>query len=281
MEEETGVFESILQWIAVNGIRFLVDLFVVVVIVIVGKILIDWCCRALRSSLRKTGRVSELLENFITNVVSKVLWILVVLVAVQRFGVEVGPLIAGLGVTGFIIGFAFQESLGNLASGMMIALNEPFRVGDYVEVGGNSGTVKDMNMMATTLSTPDNKKVVVPNKNVWGSPITNYTALETRRVDLTAGISYGADINKAKEVILGVLKDQAAVLDDPAPTVEVIEMADSSVNLVVRPWCKTADYWSVVFSVNHAIKEALDEAGIEIPFPQMDVHHHGLEGMKS
>jgi small conductance mechanosensitive channel len=184
-------------------------------------------------------------------------------------------------VTGFIIGFAFQESLGNLASGMMIALNEPFRVGDYVEVGGNSGTVKDMNMMATTLSTPDNKKVVVPNKNVWGSPITNYTALETRRVDLTAGISYGADINKAKEVILGVLKDQAAVLDDPAPTVEVIEMADSSVNLVVRPWCKTADYWSVVFSVNHAIKEALDEAGIEIPFPQMDVHHHGLEGMKS
>lgn len=281
MNEGVSAVRNIWEWIAVNGIRLLVDLFVVVIIVIIGKLIIDWTCRALRSSLRKTGRVSELLENFITNVVSKALWILVIMVAVQRFGVEVGPLIAGLGVTGFIIGFAFQESLGNLASGMMIALNQPFRVGDFVSVGGDSGVVKEMNMMATTLCTPDNKKIVVPNKNVWGSAITNFTAMDTRRVDLTAGISYGADINKAKEVILGVLKDHADVLDDPAPVVEVTEMADSSVNFAVRPWCKTADYWSVYFSVNHAVKEALDQAGIEIPFPQMDVHHHGLEGLKS
>jgi small conductance mechanosensitive channel len=281
MEDGATVVSKVGEWLAVNGIKFLVDLFVVVLIVVVGKLVISWCCKMLRASLQKTGRVSTLLENFITNVVSKILWILVILVAVQRFGVEVGPFIAGLGVTGFIIGFAFQESLGNLAAGMMIALNKPFTAGDFVEVGGNSGVVQDMNMMATTLTTPDNKKIVVPNKNVWGSPITNYTALDTRRVDLVAGISYGADINKAKEVILGVLKEHPAILDDPAPMVEVTEMADSSINLTVRPWCKTADYWSVFFSVNHAVKEALDNAGIEIPFPQMDVHHHRIEALKS
>ena len=281
MENGTGVVSSVGDWLAVNGIRFLIDLLVVVLIIAIGKLIIDWACRALRTALQKTGRVNTLLENFIASVVSKVLWILVLLVAVQRFGVEVGPFIAGLGVTGFIVGFAFQESLGNLASGMMIALNAPFKVGDFVEIGGNSGVVKEMNMMATTLTTPDNKKIVVPNKNVWGSPITNYTAMENRRVDISAGIAYGADIRKAKEVILGVLKDDPDVLDDPAPMVEVTAMADSSINLTVRPWCKTENYWSVFFRINQAVKEALDNAGIEIPFPQMDIHHHGLEALKS
>jgi small conductance mechanosensitive channel len=162
----------------------------------------------------------------------------------------------------------------------MIALNQPFQVGDFVEVGGVPGVVDETNMMATTLHSPDNKKIVVPNRSVWGSTITNYSALDTRRVDLVMGISYSSDIGKAKEVILSVLKGNEMVLDDPGPTVEVVEMADSSVNLVVRPWCKTADYWKVYFSVNRAAKEALDQAGIEIPFPQMDVHHFGLENAK-
>ena len=130
-------------------------------------------------------------------------------------------------------------------------------------------------MMAVTLVTPDNKKVVAPNKMVWGSAITNFTALDTRRVDLVVGISYGADIAKAKEVIKKLLQDASLVLSDPAPVVEVFEMADSSVNLVVRPWCKTADYWTVFFEINRGMKETLDSNGIEIPFPQLDVHYQG------
>jgi small conductance mechanosensitive channel len=232
-------------------------------------------------SIKKSGRVSELLESFIVNVTGKVLWVVVIMIAIQRFGIEIGPLIAGLGVTGFIIGFACQESLANLAAGIMIALNQPFQVGDLVELSGVTGFVDETNMMATTLHTPDNKKIVAPNGSVWGSTITNYTALDTRRVDLIMGVSYSSDIGKAKDVIHSALKGNELVLDNPESTVEVVEMADSSVNLVVRPWCKTADYWGVFFSVNRAVKEALDQAGIEIPFPQRDVHHYGLENMKS
>lgn len=280
MDQELSMLQSMLQkagdWIVENGMSFLVDVVVAIVILFLGKILISAICGATKASLRKTGRVSELLGNFIISVLSKVLWVLIILVVVQRFGIEVGPFIAGLGVTGFIVGFAFQESLSNLAAGMMLALNHPFHVGDVVEISGILGKVQDMNMMATTLITPDNKKVMVPNKSVWGSAITNYTALDTRRVDLGIGISYGSDIGKAKEVIQATLAACDKVLDDPAPTVEVVEMADSSVNLVVRPWCKTADYWDVYFGVNQAVKEALDKAGIQIPFPQMDVHHFGL-----
>lgn len=277
MESELAYVGKVKEWIAVNGVNFLVDLLVVVIILIVGNFVIKGICKSLGLSIRKSGKVSELLESFIINVTGKVLWVIVFMIAAQRLGIEIGPLIAGLGVTGFIIGFACQESLANLAAGIMIALNQPFQVGNLVEVGGVLGVVDETNMMATTLHSPDNKKIVVPNRSVWGSTITNYSALDTRRVDLVMGISYSSDIGKAKEVILSVLKGNEMVLDDPGPTVEVVEMADSSVNLVVRPWCKTADYWNVYFSVNRNAKEALDQAGIVIPFPQMDVHHFGLE----
>ncbi len=281
MEKELAYMEKVKEWIAINGANFLIDVVVVLIILIVGKIVIKGICKSISISLKKTGKVSELLEAFLVNVTSKVLWVVVLMIAVQKLGIEIGPLVAGLGVTGFIVGFACQESLANLAAGIMIALNQPFQVGDLVEVGGTLGVVDEMNMMATTLHTPDNKKIVAPNGSVWGSIITNYTALDTRRVDLVIGISYSADIGQAQDVINTVLKENNMVLDDPGSTVEVVEMADSSVNLVVRPWCKTDDYWNVYFSVNRASKEALDQAGIEIPFPQMDVHHFGTEQMKS
>jgi len=281
MEEELAYIDKVKEWVAINGASFIVDLVVVLIILIVGKFVIKAICKSLSMSIKKSGRVSELLESFIVNVTGKVLWVVVIMIAIQRFGIEIGPLIAGLGVTGFIIGFACQESLANLAAGIMIALNQPFRVGDLVELSGVTGFVDETNMMATTLHTPDNKKIVAPNGSVWGSTITNYTALNTRRVDLVMGISYSSDIGKAKDVIHSALKGNELVLDNPGSTVEVVEMADSSVNLVVRPWCKTTDYWDVFFSVNRAVKEALDQAGIEIPFPQRDVHHYGLENMKS
>lgn len=263
------------QWAITNGPGYLVDLVVFVVILIVGAFVISALRRVTRTVLKKSGRVSEALEGFLINVLGKVLWVVLLMVALPRLGVDVAPLIAGLGVGGFIIGFAFQESLGNLAAGLMIMLNQPFRIGDFVQAGGSTGSIKEINMMATTMTTPDNAKVVVPNRAIWGGTITNYTALETRRVDLVLGISYNADIGKARDVVSSVLAANEMILKDPAPVVEVVEMADSSVNLVVRPWTNTENYWNVYFSINRGIKEALDQAGIEIPFPQMDLHHHG------
>ncbi|MCK5802887.1 MAG: mechanosensitive ion channel family protein [Lentisphaeria bacterium] len=267
---------KVMEWLAVNGVNFLVNLVVFLLILLAGKVLIGWACAAMRKGLQRSSNVSEVLESFAVNVASKIMWVVVFMLALGKLGIDIGPLVAGLGVTGFVVGFAFQESLGNLAAGLMIALNQPFNVGDYVETSGVTGVVKQMNMMAVTLSTVDNKKVVVPNSKVWGSAITNYTALETRRVDLVVGISYGADIGKAKDCLLSALKASDLVLNDPEPMVEVLEMGDSSVNLVVRPWCKTSDYWPTYFAMSRAIKEALDDNDVEIPFPQMDVHHYGL-----
>ena len=273
---DNGYWDKLYGWLVENGGNFIVNLIAVLIILLVGRLLIDWACRALQRALQRAKNVSELMEGFILNISRKALWVLVLLVVCSRLGVPIVPFITSLGVAGFILGFAFQETLSNLAAGVMIALNQPFTVGDFVDTGGITGVVREMNMMATTLSTPDNKKVVIPNKSVWGSAITNYTALDTRRVDLVVGISYSDDIDKAKEVIQETLKNCELILDDPAPTVAVLEMADSSVNLVVRPWCETEKYWDVYFAANQAVKEALDKHGITIPFPQMDVHHFGM-----
>ena len=166
MENEMAYVEKIKEWFAINGGDLLVDVIVVLIILIVGKFVIKGVRKSLSMSLKKSGRVSEILESFILNVTSKVLWIIVFMLVIQKLGVEIGPLVAGLGVTGFIVGFACQESLANLAAGVMIALNQPFEVGHYVELSGATGAVFEMNMMATTLHTPDNKKVVVPNSDI-------------------------------------------------------------------------------------------------------------------
>jgi small conductance mechanosensitive channel len=273
--------ERLQAWVVENGAEFLVTLIVVLLILLVGKIVITMVSAALQRRLEKSDRVDGILEEFIPSVVRKVLWIIVFMMALGRFGIDIGPMIAGLGVLGFVVGFAFQESLGNLAAGVMLALNKPFKVGDYVEAGGCTATVAAMDMMATTMTSPDNKKIVVPNKSVWGSAITNYTALDTRRVECGVGVSYGADLNKTRQTILEVIKKHELCLDEPAPMVEVVEMGDSSVNFCVRPWCKTEDYWTLFFQLNQQVKEALDAAGIEIPFPQRDVHVYGLEKVPS
>ncbi len=260
-----------LRWLAENGASFVVNVLVAVLLLLIGSHVIRLVTRATHKALLKTGRVNTLLQNFLCSVVNKVGWILLVMIVVQRLGVNIAPLIAGLGVTGFILGFAFQETLGNLASGMMIAINQPFKVGDYVAIGGIEGSVMELNMMAATLTTGDNKKVVVPNKVIWGTAITNFTAMDKRRVDMAIGIAYGMDIGKSRQVALDVMRAHPLVLAEPAPIVEVLSMGDSAVNLVMRPWTKPADYWTVLFAVNQAVKEAFDRNGIAIPFPQLEV----------
>lgn len=260
-----------LRWLAENGISFVVNVLVALLLLAIGMVVIRVLTRTTQKALGRSGRVNALLQNFLCSVVNKTAWVLLLMIVIQRLGVNIAPLIAGLGVTGFILGFAFQESLGNLAAGMMIAINQPFQIGDYVTVGTISGTVRELNMMAATLFTADNIKVMVPNKVIWGAPITNYTATDKRRIQIAVNIAYGADISKAKRVALDVLRADPRVLDDPAPIAEVIAMGDSAVNLVLRPWTTPSDYWATFFALNQAVKEAFDREGVKIPLPQMDI----------
>lgn len=271
LEEGRELWNTAIAWLTEKGLEFAVSLLVAVVILLVGWLVIRLVSGGVRKALQKTTKKSKLLSNFIVSVVSKVCWAFLLVTVLSRLGVDVGPLIAGLGVTGFILGFAFQESLGNLASGMMIAINEPFKVGDYVIVAGLEGTVQEVNMMATILTTADNKRVVIPNKSAWGAPITNFSAMPTRRIDLQVGIAYENDPAKAIAIALETLGKVPGVLKDPAPSVSVSALADSAVTLNVRPWAKGADYWAVYSAAYQAVKAAFEQNGISIPFPQLDV----------
>jgi len=271
MDSGRAVLDASLKWLVENGASFLVSLLVAALLLVIGARIVHLLTVSTRKALQKSGRVNALLETFICSVVHKVGWALLLMIVVQRLGINIAPLIAGLGVTGFILGFAFQESLGNLAAGMMIALNQPFKVGDYVLAGGIEGTVQELNMMAATLMTCDYKKVVVPNKVIWGTPITNFTATERRRVEIAIGIAYGADIGKARRIALEVVNANPLVLANPEPIAEVLALGDSAINLVVRPWTKPGDYWKVFFAVNQSLIEAFNRNGIEIPFPQLEV----------
>ena len=259
------------EWMAGSGVDLLTNLLVSAVILLVGWVVIRLVDKALRKAMARANR-KVLLVNFIVSVVTKVGWAILLVTILSRLGVDVTPLIAGLGVTGFILGFAFQESLGNLASGLMIAVNEPFKVGDVVDAAGHTGSVLEVNMMATVMLTPDNKRIVLPNKGVWGGPIVNYSAMDTRRVDLQVGIAYGEDVEKAVSVIRDAVRRVPGVLATPEPAVAVAGLDASQVTINVRPWAKNADYWSVRSATLQTVKEELDRVGIEIPFPQVVVH---------
>lgn len=267
------LWNQILAWLSERGLAFAVNLLVAVLILIAGAFAIKLIRIATAKALAKVNKMSKLLSDFLVSVVSKTCWAMLALVVLQRLGVNVGPLVAGLGVTGFILGFAFQETLGSFAAGMMIALNQPFKVGDYVVAGGVEGAVLELNMMATVFATADNKKVVVPNKVVWGSAITNFSALGKRRVDTKVGVAYGTDLKKAVEVATAALKKVPGVLADPAPVVAVASLDDSAVTINVRPWAACADYWAVYSGAQEAVKKAFEENGISIPFPQVVIHN--------
>jgi small conductance mechanosensitive channel len=222
------------------------------------------------SSARVT--ISSLLHRMIVSSVRNLVVLFGILIAISQLGVSLGPLLAGLGIVGFIIGFALQDSLSNFASGMMILMYRPFDVGDTVEAGGVRGRVSHMSLVNTTFMTFDNQRLVVPNNLIWQTVITNVTAQHSRRVDLIFGISYQDDIEKAEKVLREVVEEHDAVLDDPEPMIKVHELGESSVNLIVRPWVKTSDYWDTYWDLTKAVKLRFDAEGISIPFPQRDVH---------
>jgi small conductance mechanosensitive channel len=196
----------------------------------------------------------------------------------NKVGIQTTSLIAIIGAAGLAIGLALQGSLANFAAGVLIIIFHPFKVGDVIEGAGVLGSVKELGIFTTVLKTPDNKTIFIPNGSLAGGNITNYTLEDTRRVEMTVGVGYGEDIRKVKEVLTDIITSDERVLKDPEPVVALLELADSSVNFVVRPWTKTEDYWGVYFDTMAAVKLRLDEEGIEIPFPQTDVHLHPVGG---
>ena len=270
--EGKDMAEQVTTWLTEKGLDFAMNLVFAIVILLVGWLAIKLISLAVRKALMRGKAKGRLLADFVVSVVTKACWAVLLVMVLGRLGVNVTPLIAGLGVTGFILGFAFQESLGNIASGMMIALNEPFKVGDFVDAAGHSGVILEVNMMATVMKTGDNKRIVIPNKSVWGGPIVNYNTLGLRRVDLQVGVDYGEDVSHAVDVIREAVAHVPGVLQDPAPTVAVASLNDSAVQINVRPWVKSADYWPVAAATLTEVKYALGKAGVKIPFPQIEVH---------
>ncbi len=223
---------------------------------------------------RHVPNISKLLQGFLAMVVYWITIAVGLMIVLSALGVDITPLFAVFGGGAFILAFAMQETLGNLAAGLMIMINRPFDEGDYVSIAGLGGTVKHVSIVSTEIITPDNQVIVIPNSKVWGDVITNVTASKTRRVDMIFGIGYGDSIEKAQSVLEEVVTAHPLVLRDPAPLIRVNELADSAVNFIVRPWTKTGDYWTVYWDLHRSVKEAFDARGISIPFPQTDMHVH-------
>lgn len=222
--------------------------------------------------------ISKLLQGFLAMVVYWITIAVGLMIVLSALGVDITPMFAIFGGGAFILAFAMQETLGNLAAGLMIMINRPFDEGDYVSIAGLGGTVKHVSIVSTEIITPDNQIIVIPNSKVWGDVITNVTASKTRRVDMIFGIGYNDPIEKAQSVLERAVAAHPLVLKDPAPVIRVHELADSAVNFIVRPWTKTSDYWAVYWDLHRTVKEAFDDAGISIPFPQTDMHVHVESG---
>jgi small conductance mechanosensitive channel len=260
-------FEKIIPLIQEWGLKLLGA----IVVLIIGFWIAGRITNLVKKGLEKR-KLSPELNSFLGSMVNVLLKVIVLLAAADVVGIEVTGLVALLGAAGLAVGLALQGSLANFAGGVMILLFKPFKTGDLVSAQGHTGVVQAINIFVTTLLTPDNKTVILPNGPLSNGDITNFTTDGKLRVDLVVGIGYGEDIKKAREVIMAAMESNPKVMKAPAPSVNVLELADSSVNLAVRPWATPADYWDVYFGVTEDAKEALDKAGIEIPFPQRVMH---------
>jgi small conductance mechanosensitive channel len=261
------IVESGVEMVSAYGLNVLAALLIFVIGRWVSRRITHLVVRLLRKN-----NVDETLVGFLENVFYYTLVILVVIAAASQLGVNTASLLTMVGAAGLAVGLALKDSLSNIASGVMLVLFRPFRVGDLVEAGGVTGKVQQIQIFNTVLNTPDNRRVIVPNGSITSDTITNVTANDTRRVDLVIGIGYDDDISRAKAIVADVLAASEGVLTDPAPVIAVHELADSSVNLVVRPWARVQDYWPVYWGLTEGIKVAFDREKISIPYPQRDLH---------
>lgn len=281
MNEETVTDIVAYDWAAIpellqeKGVDLGIDLGIKVAtalaIFLIGKFLIKILVRGISKVMQKQG-VDKTLETFICNLVRISLMVVVVIAAIGAIGIQTTSFIAIFGAAGLAVGLALQGSLSNFASGVLIVLFRPYRVGDFIEAAGIAGSVEQVQILTTILKTGDNKQIIVPNSQVMDSIITNYSANDTRRVDMVVGVGYDDDLDKVRKTLEELLAADERVLSEPAPLIAVSALADSSVNFVVRPWVKSADYWGVMFEMTEAIKKRFDKEGISFPFPQQDVH---------
>ena len=264
-------------WIVVKttGTDFAINLVIAIIIFYVGKWIVNLVVSGMLNAMKK-GELDKTLRRFIANLTRMLLMLFVIIAAINQLGVQTASLIALVGAAGLAVGLALQGSLANFAAGVLIVLFRPYKVGDFIEGAGIAGAVEEVQILTTVLRTGDNKQVIVPNSQIMGATITNYSANDTRRVDLVVGVSYEDDLDQVRRELQSLVAADDRILDDPPVTIAVSELADSSVNFVVRPWVKTADYWGVYFGLTEAIKKRFDEAGISFPYPQQDVHLHNV-----
>ena len=259
-----------LDLLKVNAIEWGAHLLIALLIFLIGKRLVAAVAQGLRALMTR-AKMDAILVNFLGSIAHGMMMLFVVVAAVRQLGIDTSSMVALIGAAG-ALGFALQDSLGNFASGVLLILFRPFTTGDYVEAGGVAGTVEKITIFSTVMRTGDNREVIVPNSAIFGDTITNYSTRDTRRIDMVFGIGYGDDLQLAKETLHDILKADERVLQDPSPSVAVAELADSSVNLKVRPWVKTDDYWSALSDITEKVKLTFDEKGISIPYPTQDVN---------
>jgi len=270
MPEDLGSID-IQQIIETYVLPWGINIVMALAIFIVGKYIVGILVNVAKKLMTK-AKVDKILVNFIASIIKTVLLLFIVIAALDQLGVNTTSMIALIGAAGLAIGLSLQGTLQNLASGVMLIIFRPFTDGDFIEAAGVSGVVEEIGIFSITMRTGDNREIIIPNGAVYGGTITNNSRRDTRRVDMVFGIGYDDDLLKAKEIINRILSEDERVLADPAPTVAVGELADSSVNFNVRPWCKTSDYWGVYGDVHEKIKLTFDAEGISIPYPQMDIH---------
>ena len=265
--DTTEIIYSITQIATDFGLRLLYA----VLIIFVGRWVVKLLLKIIKSALEKTT-VEETIRIFVANLLNSLLMVIIFIAAINQLGIETTSIIAMLGAAGLAIGLALQGSLANFAAGILIVIFRPYKVGDYIEAGSAEGTVLDIQIFSTVLKTPDNKVVVVPNGTIMDSSIINYTGQETRRVDIVASCGYEDDIDKVKDILKDILNQDERILEEPEPRIAVSELADNSINFIVRPWVNSSDVLSVKYSILEQIKKRFDEEGISIPYPQRDVH---------
>lgn len=255
---------------------WLMNIFYAALIVLVGRIVVKWLVKLSRKFMVRSN-LDPMLINFLSVIANAVLMLFVLIAALDQLGVNTTSMIAVLGAAGLAVGLAMKDSLQNFAAGVMLVMYRPFRIGDFVEAGGAMGIIEHISIFNTVMKTGDNREVIVPNGQIYADTITNFSARDTRRIDMVFGIGYGDDLLKAKNLISSIVTAHPKVMADPEPVIRVSELADSSVNFDVRPWVSADDYWPVRSELIEQIKLAFDDNGISIPFPQMDVHLNKLE----
>jgi len=264
--------EKIVEYALLYGVKFLMAIF----ILILGLTIVKYVTKAAKAVMIKV-KMDQVLISFFSKIIKSLLIAFVVIASVEQLGVDTTSLAAMIAAAGLAIGLALQGSLSNFAAGVMIIATRPFKIGDYIEVAGVGGSVKDLSIYNTILTTPDNKIITVPNSKITSDNIINFSAQDTRRVDMVFGIGYSDDIAKAKDIINKIISKDKRILKEPDALVALAELADSSVNFNVRPWVKKEDYWDVFYDMHEKVKVAFDEAGVTIPFPQRELYVHNVK----